>query len=107
VVTTAKGVEGIDAVDGQHLLVRDDPGAIAAAVIELWTRPEMRVTLCATAFQLARDKYSWSAAAYRIAASLGLDQRSEPSSVTTASTHTNHITAASSLGQIQRNVKAN
>jgi glycosyltransferase involved in cell wall biosynthesis len=94
VVTTAKGVEGIDAVDGQHLLVREDSQAIASAVIELWTRPQMRVTLCAAAFELARDKYSWSAAVDRIAASLGLHQRCGESSVPTAITRGNHITVS-------------
>jgi glycosyltransferase involved in cell wall biosynthesis len=104
VVTTAKGVEGIDAVDGTHLLVREDPQAIASAVIELWTRPEMRVPLCTTAFELARDKYSWSAAADRIAASLGLDQRREPSSVTSEITRRNHIAASSPSCQMERDV---
>ena len=106
VVTTAKGVEGIDAVDGKHLLVREGPQAIASAVIDLWTRPSMRVTLCATALALARDKYSWSAATDRIAASLRVDRRSEPNVTTTPISGSNRIGGSSSSCQLERDVNA-
>jgi glycosyltransferase involved in cell wall biosynthesis len=76
VVSTTKGVEGIDAVDGVHVLIRDEPAAIASAVIELWTYPGMRADLCASALDLTRRHYSWSAATDRIANSLGVSTHS-------------------------------
>jgi glycosyltransferase involved in cell wall biosynthesis len=73
VVSSAKGAEGLDAIDGTHLLLREDPAAMAEAVIELWHRPQWRGALCARALELVQRRYSWPAAARRIARSLGLD----------------------------------
>jgi glycosyltransferase involved in cell wall biosynthesis len=70
VVSTAKGAEGIEALDGQHFLIRDTPESIAEAVIDLWNRPVLRTTLCQNALELVRTRYSWSIAARRIAQSL-------------------------------------
>jgi glycosyltransferase involved in cell wall biosynthesis len=70
VVSTAKGAEGIDAIDGEHLLIREDVDAMADAVIDLWNRPALRQRLCAKAHDLVRTGYSWSVAAQRIAQSL-------------------------------------
>ena len=70
VVSSAKGAEGIEALDGKHLLIRDTPESIAAAVIDLWNRPVLRTTLCQNALELVRTRYSWSIAARRIAQSL-------------------------------------
>ena len=72
VVSSAKGAEGIDADDGEHLLIRNDPTAMAEAVVELWNRPLARARLCANALELVRTRYSWSVAAARIASNLGL-----------------------------------
>lgn len=74
VVSTAKGAEGIEAVDGEHLLIREDPEAMADAVIDLWSRPLLRKSLCGQALELVRSHYSWFVAAQRIAQSLGLSQ---------------------------------
>jgi len=70
VVSTTKGVEGIEAVDGAHLLVRESPQSIADAVLHLWETPTERHRLCAAASSLVRERYSWEAAARTIAASL-------------------------------------
>ena len=70
VVTTAKGAEGIEAVDGEHLLVRDTPSAIADAAIRLWHEPEGRHALCSKALDLVRRHYSWPVVAEQIAESL-------------------------------------
>ena len=70
VVSSAKGAEGIDAVDGEHLLIRETADSMAAAVIDLWSRPVLRRTLCENALELVRTRYSWSIAARRIAESL-------------------------------------
>jgi glycosyltransferase involved in cell wall biosynthesis len=70
VVSTAKGAEGLAAIDGVHLLIREEPAAMAEAVIELWTKPLVRARLCANALKLVRERYSWPVAAERIAQSL-------------------------------------
>lgn len=75
VVTTPKGVEGIDAVDGEHLLIRDGADAFADAVLELWKNAELRSRLCKNALKLVREKYSWASASPRIAESLGVARR--------------------------------
>jgi glycosyltransferase involved in cell wall biosynthesis len=59
VISTAKGVEGIDAVDGRHLLVRESAGDIAEAAVRLWQDQELRATLCQNAHQLVTDLYSF------------------------------------------------
>src|SRR5690606_1229639 len=70
VVSTAKGAEGLEVTDGQHLLLRDDAEGMAAAVVELWTDRERRARLCETAHRLVSERYSWLAAAEAVAASL-------------------------------------
>jgi len=70
VVTTAKGAEGLHVRDDEHLLIREEPEAIAAAAIDLWCRPEWRRRLCSHAYALVCERYSWSAAASAIDASL-------------------------------------
>lgn len=61
VVTTTKGVEGIDAQDGVHLLIADTPQAFAAAILRLCCEPGLRQRLTAQAHQLVRTKYDWAA----------------------------------------------
>lgn len=70
VVSTAKGVEGLAVRDDVHLLVREDPPAMARAVLDLWRQPRLRQRLCANALELVRREYSWACAARRIADSL-------------------------------------
>ena len=70
VVSTSKAVEGIDGLDGLHLLVREGPVEIATAVMQVWDDQAMRMRLCTSAFELVRDSYSWEAAADRIAATV-------------------------------------
>ena len=45
VVTTALGCEGLDVTSGEHLLVADDPGEFADAVIQLLRDDERRARL--------------------------------------------------------------
>jgi glycosyltransferase involved in cell wall biosynthesis len=59
VISTAKGVEGIDAVDGRHLLVRESAGDIAEAAVRLWQDQDLRANLCKNAHQLVTDLYSF------------------------------------------------
>lgn len=70
VVSTRKGAEGIEAEDGFHLLLRDDPKALARAACELWENPELRQRIVENALELVARSYSWPVAAERIAGSL-------------------------------------
>ncbi|HEX5469793.1 MAG TPA: glycosyltransferase family 4 protein [Gaiellaceae bacterium] len=82
-VTTALGCEGIDVVDGEHLLVRDDPEQFAAGVESLFADPDLGQRLGATGRRLMESAYSWEAAASRLRSlheHVRLDDRSSPPS---------------------------
>lgn len=59
VVTTTTGVEGIEAVHGQHLLVADEPGAFAEAVVRLIGDPMLGRRLAANGRRLVEERYDW------------------------------------------------
>jgi polysaccharide biosynthesis protein PslH len=59
VVATTKGAEGIDAVDGQHLLLADEPVAFAAHVIAVLEDATLRDRLSQAAHQLVEARYDW------------------------------------------------
>lgn len=60
VVATSKGAEGLEAVDGEHLLLADDPAAFAAATLRLLREPALRARLAANARRLVEARYDWS-----------------------------------------------
>ena len=62
VVTTTVGLEGIDARDGQEVIVRDDPLSFARAVVDLLRQPERQAQLAGAGRRLAVDRYDWQAA---------------------------------------------
>ena len=59
VVTTALGCEGLDVTSGEHLLVADDPGEFADAVIQLLRDDERRARLGAAGRALVEREYTW------------------------------------------------
>jgi polysaccharide biosynthesis protein PslH len=59
VVSTSVGCEGLDAVDGQNILIRDDPAAFAAAVLMVLRDSGLRASLERNARATAEQKYSW------------------------------------------------
>jgi glycosyltransferase involved in cell wall biosynthesis len=61
VVATAKGAEGLDVEDGDHLLIADAPEALAEAVLRLLGDPPLRQRLADNAYQLVRERYDWAA----------------------------------------------
>jgi polysaccharide biosynthesis protein PslH len=61
VISTAIGIEGIDALPGVHYLLADRPSEFATAAGRLRSEPGLRATLTDAARQLARERYSWSA----------------------------------------------
>ncbi len=57
VVTTSKGVEGLEAEDGVHLSIADTPQDFARAVVNLLRREQYARELAENAFRLLRSKY--------------------------------------------------
>ncbi|MEB3342543.1 glycosyltransferase family 4 protein [Okeania sp.] len=66
VVSTTKGVEGINAQDGKHLLIRDDVEGIIWAICQLWSDLSLGKKLTAAAYELVSWEYSWEAVAKKI-----------------------------------------
>jgi sugar transferase (PEP-CTERM/EpsH1 system associated) len=63
IVSTTVGAEGLPVVDGEHLLIADDPRSFAAATIRLLRNPPERERLGAAARQLVASRYDWAAVA--------------------------------------------
>jgi len=58
VVSTTLGAEGLDAVNGQHIILADTPDAFADKVVELLGNAEGRRTLAERACTHVQDNYS-------------------------------------------------
>jgi glycosyltransferase involved in cell wall biosynthesis len=63
IVSTARGADGIEVHDGEHLLFAEDENEFAARIVELLCAPAQRHTLGTAARALAIERYSWDAAA--------------------------------------------
>lgn len=59
VVSTSIGCEGLDAVDGQNLLIRDDPQDFATGVMDLLIDERLRTALGRGARTTAVGQYDW------------------------------------------------
>jgi glycosyltransferase involved in cell wall biosynthesis len=59
VVSTSKGVEGLELEDGRHILVADTADAFAATTERLLGQPELRASLGAAGRQVVRERYDW------------------------------------------------
>ena len=59
VVSTSKGVEGLNAKPGEHLLVADSPGTFADQVIRLLKDKTLHDQLSANGKRFVKDNYSW------------------------------------------------
>jgi polysaccharide biosynthesis protein PslH len=60
VVSTSIGAEGIDAGDGVHLLVADEPDAFADACVQLLSDRPLADRLTAAGFELWQSRYQWA-----------------------------------------------
>lgn len=69
-VATSVGAEGIEVVDGEHLLLADDVPTLAGAIAGLMADPERRGALGSAGRKLARDRYDWTVIADSHAASI-------------------------------------
>ena len=61
VVSTALGSEGLEVVDGVHLLVRDQPQDFADAILQLFSDSDLRQKLRQNGRELVEQKYDWQA----------------------------------------------
>ena len=59
VVATSKGAEGLDVVDGEHLLLADDAESFARSTVALLKDPDLRRRLAANARRLVERAYDW------------------------------------------------
>lgn len=66
VVSTTIGAEGIDARDGEHLLLADTPQAFAAAVMRLFNDDALASRLGAAGRKLAEERYGWEGVSQRL-----------------------------------------
>jgi glycosyltransferase involved in cell wall biosynthesis len=62
VVSTTVGVEGIEARDGEHLLVADSPEAFARAVVDVLADPRSAATRALRARRLVEERYDRASA---------------------------------------------
>jgi polysaccharide biosynthesis protein PslH len=67
VVSTSLGSEGIDARDGEHALIADDPVAFARACLELMNDDVLRQSLVDAARDLVTSRYSLDAMTLAVA----------------------------------------
>ncbi|MFB3880119.1 MAG: glycosyltransferase family 4 protein [Armatimonadota bacterium] len=67
VVSTRVGAEGIDAIPGQDIVLADQPGDFAHAVLELLANPRRRRELGTSAREKAVRQYDWEAIAPALA----------------------------------------
>jgi polysaccharide biosynthesis protein PslH len=69
VVSTSVGCEGLDTVDGENILIRDEPGEFAAAVRDVVNDRALRARLQASARETVERRYSWDSIGESMAAS--------------------------------------
>ncbi|HEX9019743.1 MAG TPA: glycosyltransferase, partial [Nitrospirota bacterium] len=60
VVTTSLSAEGMEAINGQHFLVADDPRDFALSVIKCMLDKYLRNKIGLAARQLIETKYQWN-----------------------------------------------
>ena len=66
VVSTSIGCEGLEVVDGQHLLIADSPEEFAAQTIRLLTDKPLRESLIRRARELVVSRYDWDIIAQQL-----------------------------------------
>ncbi len=66
-VSTSIGAEGLPVVDGEHLLIGDDPAAFADRCIELLRDPARAAAMGAAADAYVRTHFGWDGVARRFA----------------------------------------
>ncbi|MFW6019829.1 MAG: glycosyltransferase family 4 protein [Bacteroidales bacterium] len=68
VITTSIGAEGIDATDGEHLLIADDKDAFKRQIQYCMDNPEASAKIGENAFQLVKEHYNLKDNAHKLTA---------------------------------------
>ncbi len=63
IVTTTKGLEGIDAAHEEHVLIADEPEQIADAIVRVLADPDAAAGMAERARRLVELSYSWASVA--------------------------------------------
>lgn len=58
VVSTSIGCEGLEVIDGRHVLIADEPDQFAQRCVELLANPQKRAVLASNGYELVKTKYS-------------------------------------------------
>lgn len=66
VVTTQTGIEGIDAEDGEEVLIKDKPEEMAEATVRLFKDKKLYTKLTLVARELVEEKYNWEKIAEKL-----------------------------------------
>src|SRR5439155_25459795 len=66
IVSTSIGCEGLDAVDGDNILIRDTPAGFAEAVVQILGDVELRRRLEQNVPRTAVERYSWTMVGKRL-----------------------------------------
>ena len=66
VVSTSVGAEGLEVIDGEHLLLADERDVFAETVCKLIEDEELRERLARAGRQLVEEKYGWDSLARRL-----------------------------------------
>lgn len=59
VITTSKGAEGLEVINDQHLLIKDNPHEFAAATIQVLRNTQLKDRLTREARKLVKTCYDW------------------------------------------------
>ena len=71
VVSTSIGCEGLAATDGENILIRDTPEALAGAVLQVLRDPQLRARLERNGRRIATEMYNWDVVGRRIRSAYG------------------------------------
>jgi glycosyltransferase involved in cell wall biosynthesis len=66
VVSTPAAADGLEDLEGNGLLLGEEPAAFAAAVVRLLDDPELATKLGRTGREAVLDRYTWSASQRRL-----------------------------------------
>ena len=78
VVSTSAGCEGLAAVDGENILVRDTSEGVADAVLEVLHNRDLRCRLGAAGRQTVEEQYGWHTVGRGLRRAYGRMIRSDP-----------------------------
>lgn len=66
VVTTTLGIGGTDAKDGTEVIIKDEPGEIATATVNLLKNKDLYKRISQNAKNMVREKYDWDPIAKKL-----------------------------------------